>query len=75
MPAGATVFSHPARSLGVPTTAHVVLTDSPPPGTRPVPLAHALARPRQFFEDHHVILRRMLEAGSGAPGAGGGSPT
>ncbi|GGS13270.1 adenylyltransferase/cytidyltransferase family protein [Deinococcus knuensis] len=75
LPAGATVFSHPARSLGVPTTAHVVLTDSPPPGTRPVPLAHALARPRQFFEDHHVILRRMLEAGSGAPGAGDGRST
>lgn len=65
LPAGATVFSHPARSLGVPTTAHVVLTDSPPPGTRPVPLAHALARPRRFFEDHHVILRRMLEVGAG----------
>ena len=75
LPAGAAVFAHPARSLGVPTTAHVVLADAPPAGTSPVPLAHALARPRQFFEDHHVILRRMLEAASGAPGAGSGSST
>ncbi|GGK93012.1 adenylyltransferase/cytidyltransferase family protein [Deinococcus radiotolerans] len=59
LPAGAAVFPHPARSLGVPTTAHVVRTATPPSGTRPVPLAHALARPRQFFEDHHVILRRL----------------
>ncbi|MXV21515.1 adenylyltransferase/cytidyltransferase family protein [Deinococcus xianganensis] len=65
LPAGATVFAHPARSLGAPTTAHVVLAATPPAGTRPVPLAHALARPRRFFEDHHVILRRMLEVGAG----------
>ena len=65
LPMGANVFSHPARSLGVHTTAHVVLADTPPPGTRPVPLPLALARPRQFFEDHHVILRRMLEVGAG----------
>ena len=75
LPAGAIVFAHPARSLGVPTAAHVVLADAPPAGTRPVPLAHALARPRRFFEDHHVILRRMLEAGSGAPDAGSGNST
>ncbi|WP_155299477.1 ADP-ribose pyrophosphatase [Deinococcus kurensis] len=59
-PVGAAVFAHPARSLGVPTTAHVVRVAAPPPGTRPVALARALARPRQFFEDHHVILRRVL---------------
>ncbi|ALW89265.1 adenylyltransferase/cytidyltransferase family protein [Deinococcus actinosclerus] len=64
-PAGAAVFAHPARSLGVPTTAHVVRVAAPPPGTRPVALARALARPRQFFEDHHVILRRRLEVGAG----------
>ncbi|UBV41629.1 adenylyltransferase/cytidyltransferase family protein [Deinococcus taeanensis] len=58
-PAGASVFAHPGRSLGVPTTAHVVRAPAPPPGTQPVPLARALARPRRFFEDHHVILTRL----------------
>lgn len=56
-------FGHPARSLAVPATAHVFC--GPAPGER-VPLALALARPHRFFEDHHVILRRMLEGA--APG-------
>ncbi len=63
LPVQATAFAHPARSPVWPTTAHVVRTAAPPPGTRPVPLAAALARPHAFFEDHHVILCRMLEAG------------
>lgn len=56
-PEGARVFDHPSRSLVVPATAHVVTGRAA--GER-VPLALALARPHRFFEDHHVILRRML---------------
>ncbi|GMA17508.1 ADP-ribose pyrophosphatase [Deinococcus metallilatus] len=55
------VFDHPARALVAPTAAHVWL--GPPPGvfpSRPVPLARALALPRRFHEDHHVILTRLL---------------
>ncbi|SMB90741.1 adenylyltransferase/cytidyltransferase family protein [Deinococcus hopiensis] len=57
-------FTHPARALIVPTTAHVYW-ESVPAGhaARPVPLALALARPRRFHEDHHVILSRMLSRG------------
>ncbi|MBX8466140.1 hypothetical protein K5D85_13355, partial [Deinococcus sp. RIT780] len=62
---------HPARSPVWPTTAHVVRTAAPPPGTRPVPLAAALARPHAFFEDHHVILTRLLGEESGVQDAGG----
>ncbi|UQN05816.1 adenylyltransferase/cytidyltransferase family protein [Deinococcus sp. QL22] len=59
------VFDHPARSLVAHTTAHVYRADPPPEpryaASRPVPLTTALARPRRFFEDHHVILGRFLE--------------
>ncbi|MFC5847709.1 ADP-ribose pyrophosphatase [Deinococcus petrolearius] len=61
-PPGARVFGHPSRSLVLPGVAHVLLSDG---GGEAVPLAWALARPRQFFEDHHVILRRLL----GSPAA------
>ncbi|WP_019585043.1 adenylyltransferase/cytidyltransferase family protein [Deinococcus apachensis] len=60
LPADA-VFDHPARALVTPTAAHVTL--GPPPASfpaRPVPLVRALARPRRFHEDHHVILTRLL---------------
>lgn len=61
VPAGA-VFDHPARALVAPTAAHVAL-GSPPAvfPARPVPLARALALPRRFHEDHHVILTRLLQ--------------
>ncbi|GGM09030.1 adenylyltransferase/cytidyltransferase family protein [Deinococcus aerophilus] len=55
------VFDHPARALVAPTTAYVFL--GPPPAGVPgqaVSLGTAVARPRRFFEDHHVILTRML---------------
>lgn len=56
------VFDHPARSLVVPTSAYVYRA-TPPSETpaRAVALAYALARPRRFFEDHHVILSRLLK--------------
>ncbi|GGL74874.1 bifunctional nicotinamide mononucleotide adenylyltransferase/ADP-ribose pyrophosphatase [Deinococcus aerolatus] len=55
------VFAHPARSLVAPAAAHVFLGVPPPAfGFHSVPLATALARPRRFFEDHHVILTRLL---------------
>ncbi|EYB66898.1 bifunctional nicotinamide mononucleotide adenylyltransferase/ADP-ribose pyrophosphatase [Deinococcus phoenicis] len=57
------VFDHPARALVAPTAAHVWL--GPPPAAfpaRPVPLARALALPRRFHEDHHVILTWLLGA-------------
>ncbi|GAA5511887.1 bifunctional NMN adenylyltransferase/Nudix hydrolase [Deinococcus carri] len=60
------VFDHPARALVAPTAAHVWL--GPPPAAfpaRPVPLARALALPRRFFEDHHVMLTRLLGGVSG----------
>lgn len=56
------VFDHPARSLVAPTTAYVY--KAAPPSDTPahaVALAYALAHPRRFFEDHGVILLRMLE--------------
>ncbi|RJF69077.1 ADP-ribose pyrophosphatase [Deinococcus cavernae] len=61
VPEGATVFDHPSRSLVVPSAAYVLRAAAPPeyPGER-VAIAHALLRPRKFFEDHHVILTRML---------------
>ncbi|MDB5044691.1 MAG: ADP-ribose pyrophosphatase [Deinococcus sp.] len=59
------IFDHPARSLVAHTTAHVYRGDPPPDSryaaSRPVPLTTAVARPRRFFEDHHVILGRLLE--------------
>lgn len=59
------VFDHPARSVVAHTTAHVYRADPPPEpryaASRPVSLTTALARPRRFFEDHHVILGRFLE--------------
>ncbi|ABF45620.1 Cytidyltransferase-related protein [Deinococcus geothermalis DSM 11300] len=54
------LFDHPARALVAPTAAHVWL--GPPPASfvaRPVSLQRALALPRRFFEDHHVILTRL----------------
>lgn len=55
------VFNHPARALVAPTTAHVRLGALPPDfPVRPVSLARALAQPRRFHEDHHVILTRLL---------------
>lgn len=63
--AGATaVFDHPARALVAPTAAHIYLAEPPPAfACRPVPLTTALACPRRFFEDHHVILTRLLGLG------------
>ncbi|MFB9992592.1 adenylyltransferase/cytidyltransferase family protein [Deinococcus oregonensis] len=64
VPVAEAIFDHPARSLVVPTTAHVYR--GPPPqglpdsALRPVPLSTALARPRRFFEDHQVILSQMI---------------
>lgn len=60
-PGAAAVFDHPARALVAPTAAHVYCR--PPPASfpaRPVPLALALRTPRRFYEDHHVILTRLL---------------
>lgn len=58
------VFDHSARSLVGPTAAHVYRGPPPPSvseaALRPVPLKTALGRPRRFFEDHQVILRRMV---------------
>ncbi|WP_291425689.1 ADP-ribose pyrophosphatase [Deinococcus sp.] len=51
------IFDHPSRSLVWPTAAQVV---QEPGGGTPIPLQLALGRPHGFFEDHHVILRRML---------------
>lgn len=60
-PAGARIFDHPSRSLVIPTTAYVVRQVTPPNLLiEAVALTHALLRPRRFFEDHHVILTRML---------------
>lgn len=55
------VFDHPARSLVGQAVAHV-FQGAPPVslGAHPVPLNTALARPRRFHEDHHVILTRVL---------------
>lgn len=55
------VFDHPARALVAPTTAQVFV-GLPPAGVpgHGVSLGPAVARPRRFFEDHHVILTRML---------------
>lgn len=60
------VFDHPARSLVGQAVAHVS-TGPPSEPSRPVPLATALARPRRFHEDHHVILTRLLDAGRTLP--------
>ncbi|WP_051935361.1 adenylyltransferase/cytidyltransferase family protein [Deinococcus sp. YIM 77859] len=77
-PGAAALFDDPARALVLPTTAHVWL--GPPPAAfvaRPVPLRRALALPRRFFEDHHVILTRLLQ-GTPSPtdelGQGFGEP-
>ncbi|WP_420593888.1 adenylyltransferase/cytidyltransferase family protein [Deinococcus sp.] len=64
-PGKAHVFAAPARSLTVPTTAYVVSSPSERPALTTglwLPLSAALERPRRFFEDHQVIVRRMLEA-------------
>ncbi len=63
-PGAMAVFDHPARALVAPTTANVY-SGAPPPAfaSRPVTLTTALARPRRFFEDHHVILARLLGLG------------
>lgn len=56
------VFDHPARALVAPTAAQVYLGPAPAAfPARPVPLARALALPRRFHEDHHVILTRLLD--------------
>lgn len=61
VPDGAAVFDHPSRSLVVPATAYVIRGPSPPEFTGElIPITHALLRPRRFFEDHHVILTRLL---------------
>ncbi|WP_161881034.1 adenylyltransferase/cytidyltransferase family protein [Deinococcus alpinitundrae] len=58
-PPGARIFDHPARALSLPTTAYVVRGEAS--GGEWVSLA-ALSRSRQFFEDHQVIVRRLLES-------------
>ena len=58
-PPHARLFDAPGRSLLGPSAAYVVRQ---PGGGVPVPLDLALSRPHRFFEDHHVILRRMLGA-------------
>ncbi|WP_288401875.1 ADP-ribose pyrophosphatase [uncultured Deinococcus sp.] len=58
-PPGARVFGHPSRSLVLPAVAHVLPSEG---GGEAVPLAWALARPRHFFEDHAVIVRRMVQS-------------
>ena len=58
-PPGAQVFGHPSRSLVLPGVAHVLPTAG---GGEAVPLAWALAHPRHFFEDHAVIVRRMVQS-------------
>jgi bifunctional NMN adenylyltransferase/nudix hydrolase len=61
-PGAQAVFDHPARALVVPTAASIYSAMPPPPlKSRPVALTTALARPRRFFEDHHIILTRLLE--------------
>ncbi|GHF33765.1 bifunctional NMN adenylyltransferase/nudix hydrolase [Deinococcus metalli] len=55
------VFGNPARALVGQAVAHVYRAPPPPDVlARPVDLAAALARPRRFHEDHHVILTRLL---------------
>nr|WP_221269498.1 adenylyltransferase/cytidyltransferase family protein [Deinococcus budaensis] len=62
----AAVFGAPARALVAPTAAHVFLGPAPAVfPARPVPLARALAAPRRFHEDHHVILTRLLRGEAG----------
>ena len=56
-PPNAQVFDHPARSLSLPTIAYAVRGEAS--GGEWVSLS-ALSRPRQFFEDHQVIVRRLL---------------
>ena len=52
---------HPSRSLAIPTTAYVVRSPTPPDFKGElIPMTHALLRPRKFFEDHHVILTKLL---------------
>ena len=71
-PSGGATFDHPARALVTRTVAQVYL--GPPPAgfaARPVALATALARPRQFYADHGVIVARLtgLEESSKNPPA------
>lgn len=64
-------FAHPARALVAPTTAHVYREAVPAAfPAHPVPLALALAKPRRFHEDHHVIFMRLLDgaASTSTPG-------
>ncbi len=56
-PPDAPVFDHPARSLSLPTTAYVVRGEADSGEWLPLSV---LSRPRQFFEDHQVIVRRLL---------------
>ena len=60
VPAGGHLFDHPARALLKPTAAQVVPGPAPRPfGARPVHLEVALAHPRNFHEDHGVIVARL----------------
>lgn len=70
VPAGGHLFDHPARALVTPSVAHV-FPGPPPPhfAARPVGLSVARACPRNFHEDHGVILARLT--GEGAAGVQG----
>ncbi|MFC6591284.1 adenylyltransferase/cytidyltransferase family protein [Deinococcus lacus] len=59
-PGTGTCFDHPGRSLGVPAVAWVSRVSLPPEGSRPFDLSLVAARPRLFFEDHAVLLQRLL---------------
>lgn len=69
--AGGVEFTHAARALVAPTTAHVYREAVPAafPG-RPVPVSLALARPRRFHEDHHVIFMRLLDGAASSSSRG-----
>lgn len=68
---GGVEFAHPARALVVPTTAHVYREAVPTAfPARPVPLSLALARPRRFHEDHHVIFMRLLNGATSSSSSG-----
>ncbi|MBZ9749295.1 adenylyltransferase/cytidyltransferase family protein [Deinococcus sp. HMF7604] len=67
LPVAVATFAHPARSLVWPAVAQVQLDPAPVPGSRPYHLDTVLRQPRAFFEDHHVILRRLCGPAADRP--------